>query len=806
MTAARDDEHTYDTLTAALQAWDAGVCVITVHADGTKSPVGSWKKWQTERPSRDTVTRWFKNGHPGLGVICGKVSGNLELLEFEGSAVRDGTWDTFLQRCDDEGLTPVIDRIIAGYAEKSPSDGNHLLYRCDEIAGNTKLARATIKETLIETRGEGGFVVVAPSHGAVHTTGVPWELVSGSFATIATITPDERTRLFDICREFNKVTGEDLAKPLTEAMVTSITIAKPNTTSGESWFEQVVNELARKPWIDVLGQYGWEHGSTVQGIDYWRRPGKTDGGWSATTNAKGTDRLIVFSSNTPFVEYTGRGPAPSYDRLDVIATYSHGGDRVAAARALAGRDTITLGVSNRSSAPANVDPDTGEILADAESQAPTGHVLLPDEFWTARPIFDHIRTAARARMIAPDALFGAVLAKVALMTDNRYVLPPIVGRYGTLDFLLGLVGKSGAGKGSTLDTCDNMLATGSPARDYRTASALVGSGEGMVHAYYEQLTEKVDGRNKTVWKRKVEGLLFRIDEGQALTALAARSGQTTMTTLRQAWSGESLGGSYASSDKKVTLNAGTYRFVGVMAIQPALAKDMLSDYLGGTPQRFVWLSLSDPGAPDHTPEWPGSLPWEPPVWSSTDAQPIPGGLMKTVIPVCTDVTKYVQECRRKSLRTGGTDDEHAQLRRLKVSALLAILDERLEVTWDDWELAEMVHLTSEAAVSAMREAIKAEADKAINRDVTKAVTIARATEVARAEVADETSRAARQIAKHVRKHHGETSKTCGRRCITIAMRSDLRGAFVDGMSRAVALGWVDEDGESGWIPGRVESS
>ena len=807
MTAATMQPPTTSVLQAALDAWDAGLCVVPVRNDGTKRPVGSWQRWQTTRPSRDRVAQWFKDGHPGVGIICGAVSGNLEMLEFEGKAVAEGMWDDFLQRCDDAGLTHIIDRIIAGYAEKTPSDGNHLLYRCDEIAGNLKLARLDVVTTMIETRGEGGFVVVAPSHGDTHPTGQTWELVTGSFATIATITPDERTAIHGICRQFCEVKDDENVKPLPEAVVAGITIDRTHAKDGENWMQAVVDELATKPWRDVLEPYGWTYGSTSQGIDYWRRPGKDEGGWSATTNAKGTDRLIVFSSNTPFVEYTGRGKAPSYDRLDVIATYSHGGDRVAAARHLAGRDTPRSGLSvtdrRPASVPSNVDPETGEI----DKPEPPSEALLPEEFWTARPIYEHIRTAARARLIAPDALFGAVLARVALMTDHRFILPPIVGRYGTLDFLLGLSGRSGAGKGSTLDTSVELLpAISGAANDYRTTTAPVGSGEGMVHAYHEPTTETIDGKKKTVHRRRWEGILFRIDEGQALGALAQRSGQTTMTTLRSAWSGETLGGSYASADKRVTLAAGSYRFVGVMAIQPALAKDILGDHIGGTPQRFVWLSMMDPDVPEDTPEWPGVLSWSPPGWSSLDASPVMNNRMATVLHVADEVANELRAERKAKLRSGGTNDDHSALRRLKVSALLAVLDERLDVNVEDWRLAGLVSDTSRIAVESMRHAIEAEEEKVIQRDVNLAGKRARAAELARASVANETDRVARTIGRHVHKHTSETGKPCVRRCARHAIRSDLRHVMDDALARSVALGWVVEDESEGLSPGESRPS
>jgi hypothetical protein len=175
--------------------------------------------------------------------------------------------------------------------------------------------------------------------------------------------------------------------------------------------------------------------------------------------------------------------------------------------------------------------------------------------------------------------------------------------------------------------------------------------------------------------------------------------------------------------------------------------------------------------------------------------------MSTVIAVDDVVTGILRAERRDKLRTGGTDDDHAALRRLKLSALLAILDERLNVTTDDWRLAGMVADTSTAAVEGMRRAIDGEAERVALLDAAQAGRRARAAEHARAQVANETDRVARTIARHVHKHHAECSKACVRRCVTQAVRSDLRGVMPDGIARAVALGWVVEDENDGLEPG-----
>jgi putative DNA primase/helicase len=49
-----------------------------------------WDKYKQERPDHEQIASWFQDGsRTGLGLVCGEVSGHLEMFEFEGRAVAD---------------------------------------------------------------------------------------------------------------------------------------------------------------------------------------------------------------------------------------------------------------------------------------------------------------------------------------------------------------------------------------------------------------------------------------------------------------------------------------------------------------------------------------------------------------------------------------------------------------------------------------------------------------------------------------------------------------------------------------------
>ncbi len=336
-------------LDEALAAHAAGLTVVPPRQDGTKRPDGTWKHYETTRPTVEAIRAQYANGRTGLGVVCGATSGNLEMLELDHPAAgldRDGTWRALCDTARTAGCYDLLERVILGYAEITPSGGVHLLYRCTgPVDGNTKLARrpATTDElaanpadpvrVIFETRGEGGYVVLAPSHGTVHPTGHPWVRRTGSFATIATVTPDERHQLLDLARTFDTLPDTRPA-PGPPPEPAGRPQPSPSTTASGSWMDDTIAAFNNATtWGQILAPHGWTEMRPDGAVSKWCRPGKDPrDGHSATINANGTDRLILWSTSVAIPGVTA-GDHSSYDRFSIWAGYHHGGDRQAAAEA-----------------------------------------------------------------------------------------------------------------------------------------------------------------------------------------------------------------------------------------------------------------------------------------------------------------------------------------------------------------------------------------------------------------------------------------------------------------------------------------
>ena len=226
----------------------------------------------------------------------------------------------------ENGLSKLLKKLKNGYCERTPN-GVHFLCTCDEIGGSTKLATRPKKpsemrdkndktKTLIETKGEGGYIICAPSHGGVNDSG-EYRLVSGSLSLIPKIKPSEREDLFSIAKTFHVETKKKRDSEKDNVCQETRKIAgRP----GDDYNQRV-------QWKDLLECHGWTCVSQNGEVSYWCRPGKSEG-VSATLNYQGNDLFHCFTTSTDFEQR-------SYDKFGVYAILNHGGDYKAAARQLA---------------------------------------------------------------------------------------------------------------------------------------------------------------------------------------------------------------------------------------------------------------------------------------------------------------------------------------------------------------------------------------------------------------------------------------------------------------------------------------
>lgn len=288
-----------------------GVSVIPTQG---KRSVGAWKPYQSQLATPEQVGDWFDgDADVGVAAVCGGVSSNLTMFELEGRASK--LYPLLQVKAAELGYDELWQRVDNGWREASPSGGTHWFVRSTKVDRNLKLAADESGNVLAETRGSGGYVIVAPTSGGHHETGKPWVRLAGGPASIPRVTEQELEVLYRLFRFFDRC--PEKAAPKENA-------PRRAPVSGDRPGDLYA---AANTWEDILLPLGWKQDSSDSQEDYWTRPGK-ERGVSASTRADGN--LYVFSTSTDLPHET------PLSKFHVYAHYHHGGNYGEAAKSLAG--------------------------------------------------------------------------------------------------------------------------------------------------------------------------------------------------------------------------------------------------------------------------------------------------------------------------------------------------------------------------------------------------------------------------------------------------------------------------------------
>lgn len=275
-----------------------------------KTPIGEWKHWQSEIIGKEELFHKLEQANSNaVGIVCGKVSGNLEVIDV------DVKWKPGIDShlfTDIKQLYP--DLLAKLRIHKSPSGGCHILYRvspnANAVPGNQKLAKrpstddelaANPKEKtkcFLETRGEGGYVVAPPSLGYTVRVDNP----------IPVITWEERCSLITLCKCYDEL-------PVLEVRPVK-TSQYDNSYYDENPFEHF-NRSAEGEC--VLSDNGWKLDGAAGDYVHFTRPGK-DNGVSASW-IKSRRLFRIFTSNSEFENEKAYNPSTA------LSILLHGGDK-----------------------------------------------------------------------------------------------------------------------------------------------------------------------------------------------------------------------------------------------------------------------------------------------------------------------------------------------------------------------------------------------------------------------------------------------------------------------------------------------
>ena len=135
------------------------ICVIPAQPR-EKRPSVDWKKYQKKRPRRNELIEWFDNKtleDTNIGIICGKVSDNLVIFDFDDVITYYALGIDIFER-----RNMVIE---------TGSGKRHLWVKSKNPVRSFK-----IPEIKLEVRSDGNFTVIPPS---IHPSGNPYVFING---------------------------------------------------------------------------------------------------------------------------------------------------------------------------------------------------------------------------------------------------------------------------------------------------------------------------------------------------------------------------------------------------------------------------------------------------------------------------------------------------------------------------------------------------------------------------------------------------------------------------------------------------
>ncbi len=259
------------------------------------------REWQNGLSYEQIVN--VPNKH-GIGVVCGSINDNLEVIDVDTKYDITGRlWDEYrdlIINCAPD----LFDKLVV---QGTVNGGIHLFYKCSTIEGNMKLARrkAIASEVannekykvLIETRGEGGYVVTSPTEG--------YSFIRKKLRDIVHITPEEREILFGLAQSFDEINRDNEIK----------------FSGKDSVIKTVVDDYNERTTAEDVLSLMEKHGWTVVRRTSHKAIVKRPGADSSHSGYFHFDNkwLVVFSSSSEFDTEKAYNPSAIYCMLE------HGG-------------------------------------------------------------------------------------------------------------------------------------------------------------------------------------------------------------------------------------------------------------------------------------------------------------------------------------------------------------------------------------------------------------------------------------------------------------------------------------------------
>ena len=304
---------------------EKGLSVIAVAPNGTKAPareVGSWTKFQHERPQFAQLESWYPEGSlNGVAILGGAVSGKLTILDFDSAEA----YIQWREDCAQEGLLFELDKLPI---VQTPSGGRHV-YCWGISAKCAKLAKNAGGKTLIETKAEGGYCLAPGCPPECHPLGLQYHWENEGWMAEGKQPEPIDPEIYDLFIVLARLQDEKI-NSVEERKEVALDAITPPYTDGRLRPGDDYNN--RATWDEILEPLGWSVVRRRENVIHWRRPGKKIGVSATSGYCKGEksgDRFCVFSTNAwPFQD------GQTYSKFGAFALVHCGNDIRTAAKKL----------------------------------------------------------------------------------------------------------------------------------------------------------------------------------------------------------------------------------------------------------------------------------------------------------------------------------------------------------------------------------------------------------------------------------------------------------------------------------------
>ncbi len=324
----------------------------------------TWAPFQKTIADVDAVAGWFENGCEAFAVVCGAVSGGLLILDFDEPRFYDA-WKV--------AVGPLADGLPT---QKTGGGGYQVLLRCPQPGMNDKLAwivdttQDAGRRIAIETRGEGGYAVVAPS---LHPSGNRYQWIVSPFneadeIVIPTTPQAQADALLSAARKLDECPHTRQEQERIEGQAHEEYQRRQHRWNGE---RSVIDAFNQAHSIEaMLEAHSYTRGYAGR---YIRPSGKSE----SVSIRDG--RSTHFSSNDPLNDGRSRGGYGVCDPFDVFVQLDHRGDMKAAVKDAATK----LGIKHEER---KSKPDSTATKNDAPVLDPSNPLAIVDAFldWNYR--------------------------------------------------------------------------------------------------------------------------------------------------------------------------------------------------------------------------------------------------------------------------------------------------------------------------------------------------------------------------------------------------------------------------------------